>query len=203
MSGGSDEYSAGEDIVELGSARLPVRWRPPLAVILAIAGLLVGLAGGYAAGAWHAGKAAPLSRSRAAAPEAASMATGPLTLSQAGPQCSAHFGHELQLGLQVTNLSATGVTLRRVEAVLPLGGLKATAQAWGTCGELPAASETAGNTLPAGASTWFTVTFQVLVTCPGPLPVQFVVDYDQRGRPGTIQLPGFDDLGQVPYPGCA
>ena len=40
------------------------------------------------------------------------------------------------------------------------------------------------NAIPAGGSAWFTVTFKVLVKCPGPLPVQFTLGYDQlAGRP--------------------
>ena len=57
--------------------------------------------------------------------------------------------------------------------------------------------------LPAGESTWFTVTFRVLLRCPQPLPVEFTVHYDQQGRPGSSHLPGFSDLGQVPYRACA
>jgi hypothetical protein len=57
-------------------------------------------------------------------------------------------------------------------------------------------------TLGRGASTWITVTFQVLVSCPQPLPVQFTLDYDQQGRAAAIRLPGFPDLAQVPYIGC-
>ncbi len=191
--------------MELGGRRLPVSgWRPPpIAVILAAAGLLAGLIGGYAAGDWHArNSAAPLSRSRPAASPAAPSAVGALAVEQSGRQCSAQIGRALQLGVQITNLSAVSVTLRQVRAVLPLGGLKATSQAWGPCGELPAAGTEPDNVLPAGASTWFTVTFQVLVTCPGPFPVQFTLDYDQLGRPATIALEGFADLGHVPYASC-
>jgi hypothetical protein len=40
------------------------------------------------------------------------------------------------------------------------------------------------------------------VACPRPLPVQFSVSYQENGRTGTAQLPGFPDLGQVTYTGC-
>jgi len=182
-----------------------LRWRPPrAAVVLGAAGLVVGLAAGYTVGTRHAGRSpGPPARSRAAAsPAGSSVAAGGFPLSQSGPQCSAQAGRTLQLGLQVTNVSAAAVTLRRVEVVLPLRGLMVTAQAWGPCGELPAASETPGNVLPAGASTWFTVTFRVLVRCPQPLPVLFTLDYEQQGRAAAVRLPGFPDLSQVPYAGC-
>jgi hypothetical protein len=196
---------ADDDVLEMGSRRGPVlRWRPPAAA-LGTAGLLAGLVIGYAVGARHAGN--PPAPSRAtASPTAPSFAAGGYPLSQTGPGCSAQIGHELQLGLELMNLSATAVTLRRVNVVLPLGGLKTTSQAWGPCGELPGAGEAPGSLLPPtlgpGASAWFTVTFRVLVSCPQPLPVQFTIDYDQDGRPAAMPLPGFPDLGQVPYSGC-
>jgi hypothetical protein len=202
-----DGSGAGDDVLELGGRRRPVlRWWPPsAALVLGAAVLLAGLAVGYAAGARHAGEpAAPPSPSRAA--PAAPFSAGGFPLSQSGPQCSVQTGRELQVGLQITNLSSAAVRLRRVEVVLPLGGLRVTSQAWGPCGELPATGEAPGNILPPtlgrGASSWFTITFQVLVRCPQPLPVQFTLDYDQQGRAAAIRLPGFPDLGQVPYSGC-
>jgi hypothetical protein len=203
-----DGSGAGDDVLEVGGRRRPVprRWPPSAALVLGAGALLAGLAVGYAAGARHAGEhAAPPSPSRATAP-AAPFSAGGFPLSQSGPQCSVQTGRELQVGLQITNLSPAAVRLRRVEVALPLGGLRLTSQAWGPCGELPATGEVPGNLLPPtlgqGASSWFTVTFQVLVRCPQPLPVQFTLDYDQQGRPAAIRLPGFPDLGQVPYSGC-
>jgi hypothetical protein len=209
---GNGEASAGDDILEQGSSRPPVRWWPPVrlrrpaavAVVLGVAGLLTGLAAGYAAGTLHTGKRTP--------PPAQSAAATPLTIfagfpvGQSGPQCSAQAGDQLQLGVQVTNVSAAPAVLRRVDVVLPLGGLKMISQAWGPCSQLSVTlfgvPGELDRVLPAGASTWFTVTFQVLVRCPGPLPVQFTLSYNQNGRPASVQLPGFNDLGQVPYTGC-
>jgi hypothetical protein len=185
---------------------VPRWWPPSAAVVPAIVALVAGLAVGYAAGVRHAGEhAAPPLPSRAAAP-AAPFSAGGFPLSQSGPQCSVQIGRELQVGLEITNLSSAAVRIRRVEVVLPLGGLKVTTQAWGPCGQLAATGEASGRILPPalgrGASSWFTVTFQVLVRCPQPLPVQFTLGYDQQGRPAAIRLPGFPDLGQVPYSGC-
>jgi hypothetical protein len=202
---GSSGPSAGDDVVELGSRQLPILQRrpPPIAVILAAAGLLVGLVAGYAAGDRHArNSAAPLSRSRAASSPATPSAAGAFTLTQGDRQCSAQIGHALQLGVQVTNPSAAPLTLRRVKVVLPLAGLEEISQAWGPCGELPTGGGVPDNAVPAGGSAWFTVTFKVLVTCPGPLPVQFTVGYDQLGRAATLHMPGFDDLSHVPYASC-
>ena len=194
--------AADGDILELNSRRITrLSGRPPLiAVVAAAAALLIGLAAGYAVGQRHVKDSAAAPHSPAAS-TAAGAAAG--ALSQTDRQCSAQTGHMLQLGVQVTNQSATGVTLRRVQAVLPLGGgLQATAQAWGPCGELPASGGVPDTALPPGASTWFTVTFKVLVKCPGGFPVQFILDYDQLGQTATIDLPGFVDLGQVPYNSC-
>ena len=205
---GGGDPAASADVLESGNWRRSARrWRRPQAAVgLGAAGLLAGLAGlaaGYAIGTHHAGNhpAGP-SPSRRAARAASSPVAGEFPLSQAGPECSAQTGRELQLGLQVTNTSATSVTLRRVDVVLPLGGLRPVAQGWGSCGELPSPGQAPGAVLPAGASTWFTVTFRVLVGCPVPLPVQFRLRYDLGGRPGSTFLGGFSDLSHVPYTGC-
>src|SRR5262249_20130093 len=95
-----------------------------------------GLAVGYAAGARHAGK--PPSPPRPAASQTAlSFSAGGFPLSQTGPCCSAQIGHELQLGLEVTNLSATAITLRRVEVMPPVGRVKAASPSWGPRGQFP------------------------------------------------------------------
>ena len=191
--------------MEQGGRRFPgLNWHPSRsAAILGVVGLLAGLAAGYAAGERQAGNSARPQRP----PTSASLATSPAAiateLTQSVGGCSAQIGRELQLGVQVVNESGTAVTLRRVEAVLPLGGLRAISQQWAPCGALPAGPDQPGSPLPPGASAWFTVTFKVLMECPTPLPVQFTLDYDWNGQPGTASLPGFPDLGAVPYTGCS
>jgi hypothetical protein len=199
---GSGRPRASADILQQGSDRpFILARRPPLiALVLAAVGLLVGLAGGYAAGDRHARDMAA-SRSRVAGYPTTPAARA-LPLIRAGSQCSAQIGRLLQLGLEVTNQSAAAVTLRRLRAVLPLGGLRVTAQAWGPCGELPAPGFGPVSVLPAGGSTWFTITFKVLENCPLQYPVEFTVDYEQFGRTTTVRLPGFADLGHVPYQTC-
>ena len=208
-----------EDILERGPDRPPRPWWPSVrrrlpvvrrpsrpAAILGAAGLVVGLvaglAGGYVAGDHHGRSSAP-TLSPAAISQAAQLAVGGAPLGQSGPTCATQVDGNLQLGLQVTNVSATAVTLRQVRAILPIGGLKAMAHAWGPCGVLPQPDAGASTTLYPGESTWFTVTFTVLVRCPGPMPVQFALGYVQHGRPASARLPGFNDLTQVPYPGCS
>jgi hypothetical protein len=53
--------------------------------------------------------------------------------------------------------------------------------------------------LPPGAAPWLTVTFDMLIPCPAPLPALFTLDYTEAGRVGVADLSGFSDLGDVPY----
>ena len=248
-----------DDVVEHGAAPLRVpgwarrpRWLPALcwrpsrgAAILGIAGLVVGLAAGYALGYRHLGQAVPPPRATAARtvlPAGAGSAappgslasaggpgayssslsvTGLSGLAQTGGACSVQRGRDLQLGVEVINLSGTAVTLGQVKSILPLGGLRPISQQWEPCGAISSSWQATGGgsfvfikastgEVEAGSSTvlppygtaWLSVTFRVLVACPGPLPVQFSVGYQENGRTGTAQLPGFPDLGQVTYTGC-
>jgi hypothetical protein len=166
-------YEPGEDdVVEYGGEpmRLPgwarrPRWFPALgwrpsrgAAIFGIAGLVVGLAAGYALGYRHLGQAVQPSRAAAAGavPSAVAGSAAPsdpaatggspgayssslgvagLTgLAQAVGACSVQRGRELQVGVEVINPSATAVTLGRVRPILPLGGLRLISQQWAPCG---------------------------------------------------------------------
>jgi hypothetical protein len=205
------------DVVESAPREWPAPRRRLGIIAAAGAALLVGLAAGYAAGTrLEFGRGAPAhSRSAAArlAPAAASAIPGGLGLPggvavQQGLQCSAQAGRELQLGVQVVNQSARSMVLRQVQPVLPLGGLQAVARSWGPCGQLPAAAPAGTSVLPAHGSAWLTVTFKVLLPCPAALPVQFAVTLGSAdhaaGGPRLLvaRLPGFVDLGGVPYAGC-
>lgn len=201
-----------DDVVEQGGGRLPwpnwrpLNWRSPggAAILLAV-GLVAGLAVGYAAGDRHASRSAtpprPAVSSAPAAVPAPPLAAVSPALTQAIGTCAVQDGRDLQLGVQVTNQSAANVTLSLVRPVLPLGGLKWISQQWAPCSTLPTGQDPA--VLTPGASTWFSVTFEVLVRCPGPLPVQFMISYVVNGHQAATSLPGFPDLGQVPYTGCA
>jgi hypothetical protein len=255
---GSDE----EDVVEHGPAplRLPgwarrPRWLPTLgrrpsrgAAILGLAGLIVGLAAGYAVGYRHLGQIVRPLRPTAPgavtslvpgsvaplAPAVPPVGSGAYSsglsvaglsgLAQSGGECSVQRGRDLQVGLEVINLSGTPVILGQVTPILPLGGLRLLSQQWAPCGAIVPAGEAAGGgsivfigastgeveagngadaaVLPPYGSAWLSVTFRVLMACPAPLPVLFSVRYQENGRTDTAQLPGFSDLGQVPYTGC-
>lgn len=218
---GSPSWGSGpeaDDVIEQGGGRRfpALRWRPSRgAAILLAVGLVAGLAAGYAAGdrQWARRAAPPRSVPASGVPVPASGVPVPasgvpaLSLAGSGPAltqdigtCAVQNGHDLQLGVQVTNQSAADVTLSLVRPVLPLGGLKWVSQQWAPCSALPTGQDPA--VLTPGASTWFSVTFQVLVRCPGPLPVQFTIRYVQGGQPAVTTLPGFNDLSGVPYSGC-
>jgi hypothetical protein len=175
-----------------------------------VVGLGVGLGVGYAAGVRHQAAGRPAATAGGSNTSAAPAAAGGPTLAQTGNLCSAQQGTTLQLGIQVTNDSATPLALGQVRAVLPLGGLEVTGWTLGPCDEMNIGPHADGDPqepgadqyLPPGASGWVTVIVKVLVACPSPLPVQFVVSYEQHGKLGTVQFPGFQDLGAVPYSGC-
>jgi len=195
-----------------------MNWRPPRgAAILLAVGLIIGLAAGYAAGYRQAPRnatalpattsvgtrwtaTAPLQTAVKGAAITGTVLTGGLALTQDTGACSVQSGRELQLGVQVTNRSAEPIGLGRIRTVLPLSGLKVVSQQWAPCGTIGAVQ--VPGTLGAGDSTWLSVTVQVLVACPAPIPVQFAVGYTYAGEAATVNLPGFPDLGEVPYTGC-
>ena len=205
-----------DDTVEMDSGR---RWRrlgwlpSPRPGRVALAALVVGLAAGYGAGFAHGrGSAAPTAAASATASPSAAGQPAPAAsfsfnsapaLTQGTDECSVQTGHQLQVGVDVTNSSSVPLTLGAVKAVLPLGGLKQVTSQWGTCGAVAnvLAPHDILDLLP-GETGWVTVTFQVAVRCPGALPVQFSVGYTADGKQATASLPGFPDLGQIPYSGC-
>ena len=218
------DHARDGDIVELGGRgpgrrfRLPDGWRPPGgwrpargAAVFAVAALVVGLAAGYAAGNHQARGGAALpeptsatasASASAAAPAASFPFTDTAPLTQAIGECSVQSGRHLVLGVQVTNQSTVPLTLRSARAVLPLGGLTPGTWHWTPCGAIPQTLEQEVAILLPGASTWLTMTFNVKVACPVPYPVEFTIGYLTQGRSATASLPGFSDLGQVPYSGC-
>jgi hypothetical protein len=212
---------SADDVLELGDdrprRRLGPSWWPPqippvamvLAAVTLVLGLGVGFGVGHATGSRPSGQ--PAATASGSSTSAASVSAGGPTLAQTGNLCSVQHGTTLQLGIQVINDSASPLTLGLVRAVLPMGGLRVTGWTWGPCSELSAGPHADGDPpgpgadqyLPPNAIGWVTVVVQVLVTCPNPLPVQFVVSYEQHGKLSSAQFPGFQDLGAVPYSHCS
>jgi hypothetical protein len=181
------------DIIESGPEGPP---SPPRRIAAGVALVLVVAAAmtGYLVGSRHRATTAP-----PGTPSSSTIPAGTQPIAGTGKRCSVQLKDRLQLGIEIVNRSPTAMTLRQVQAVLPLGGLRAAVTTWGACGQLPLAGGGDGYPLPAGATTWWTITFAVLVACPAPLPVLFTVHYTQAGRSDTADLPGFPDLGDAPY----
>ncbi len=185
----------------------PPRWpwsgaRAP-AISIAFTALAAGLLLGYVGGHFQVSASGRPAQAATARPTL--LPVGDTAILATGNRCAVQLGHALQLGVEVVNQSDRAVALRQIEPVLPLGGLKAVASRWGTCGALPEPALGPGQAtaLGPGATGWLTVTFDVMVSCPQPLPVQFKVSYMQAGRLVTGELDSFPDLGQVPYNRCS
>jgi len=200
------------DVIEHGRERDRLeRWRAWAGrrpAVLAVAVLAVGLIAGYLAGHQHSRPPAAPPTARASATASATAGSAqpatldlPPALTATGNRCAVQSGTMLQLGIEVANQSPRPVAVGSFRAVLPIGGLRATGIAVGTCGALPNGAPGAV-TLPPGATEWLTITFQVLVRCPQAYPVQFQVSYTGGGRSTVVQLDEFPDLGQVAYSGC-
>jgi hypothetical protein len=178
-----------------------------VAAIVAVA-VFAGAAVGYLAGTRHP---ADGGATRPPAGSAPSTGTPPLTgaapgsppVIATGNVCAVQLGNRLQLGAEVVNGSGSVVILRGVGTELPLPGLRAATAGWGACGELWDGGPRDTYPLAAGEAAWLTVTVDVLVPCPAPIPVGFVLRYTQANQGGEIRLPAFRDLGSVSYSGCS
>jgi hypothetical protein len=191
------------DVIGFGSA-LAASQRLRLGVVgLACVALVAGLIAGYLVGTQRA-------HQKTSATVPTQEEPTPLSLVSAGTQpptatrnrCAVQLGNQLQLGVELVNQSSVGTTLMRADVNLPLGGLRMTESAWGSCGQLAAVDDTDPHALPSGATAWLRMTFDVLTPCPGPLPVLFAVTYAQAGKVAISNVGGFSDLGEVPYTGC-
>jgi hypothetical protein len=205
--GKSPDDAGNADVFELGGHPPRRPWGtvrgPAITVALAalVAGLVLGFIGGYRQATANGRPTRPATSATNA------LALGDTAIAGTGNQCAVQLGHALQLGVEIVNQSDRTVTLRQIEPVLPIGGLKAVASQWGTCGALPDLDQvqsTTGQstTLGPGATGWLTVTFDVMISCPQPLPVQFKISYMLAGSLGVADLNGFADLGQVHYSNC-
>jgi hypothetical protein len=179
--------------------------------VLAAVALLAGLGVGYAAGRGTSGAAAPSSRTSAASsPTAAPAQVNPLAdvgpeVAQLAESCSVQTGTELQLGVEVQNLSETAVTLIGLRPVFPAnGGLRLVTWEWAPCGANADGLSQSTIPLAPGSSAWLSVTLKVLVSCPAPDPVRFDVAWVAGHMSATTTtLPGFADPGQAGYSGCS
>jgi hypothetical protein len=159
--------------------------------------LAIGLAVGYAVGHGQG-------RGTVATPVAppASIDFGPV-LTQDPGTCSVQAGHDLELGIPVTNQSGETVLLESVKPVpLVSGLLKVLSWRWDPCGFDNDGIVPDRVVLGPGETTWVTAVVQPLVACPGPAPLQFQVTYSINSQKSTFNLPGFPDLSAVRYGSC-
>jgi hypothetical protein len=188
------------DVIEMGGQLLRWPWgsapRPTVSIALAalVAGLLLGFLGGHLQAKKTTGRPGPA---------ATALPAGSSAISATGNQCAVQLGQTLQLGIEIMNQSDRTAALRQIKPVLPLGGLHAIASQWGTCGSLPGPGLEQATSLAPGATGWLTITFDVTVGCPQPIPVGFKVSYMQAGRLATTELDSFPDLGQVRFNKCS
>jgi hypothetical protein len=200
--GRSPDAAGDADVIEMGGHRPRWPWgsaRGPtisIAVAALVAGLLLGFAGGHLQ-ARTKGRPA-----RAATAITTVLPVGGTAVSATGSRCAVQLGHTLQLGIEIMNRSDRTVVLRQIKPVLPLGGLREIASQWRPCGSLPEPGLGQASSLAPGAAGWLTVTFDVMVSCPQPLPVFFKVSFVQASRLVTADLDSFPDLGQVRYNNC-
>jgi hypothetical protein len=195
----------GLDAIEMGSPGTPWRrWRRLRVAGLVCVALIVGAALGYYIGTLGAEPKTGPTEPSGAAPTARLLVPGggqPPTAT--GNRCSVQLGSALQLGLEIVNQSAAGTTLLGAQVGLPLNGLRLTAIAWGSCGQLSVIDGASPYPLPPGATTWLRMTFDVLTPCPAPLPVQINLRYAQAQTVAVAFVGGFSDLGDVAYSGCS
>jgi hypothetical protein len=204
VTGGSPPRDHVPDVIEIGAARAASQSRHLGLVGLVCMGLVVGLMVGYLFGTRRA-------HQKTSATMPTEVAPTPLSLISAGGQpptatrnrCAIQLGNQLQLGVELVNQSSVGTTLMRADVNLPLGGLRVAAFAWGSCGQLAAVDDADPHALPPGATAWLRMTFDVLIPCPGPLPVLFTVTYTQAGKVAVADVGGFSDLGEVSYTRCS
>ena len=183
------------------------------------AALAIGLAVGYTAGQGQGRGAVPAPEKTAAsagqatagvasgtsvagAPTAPIGFLGP-DLTEDPGTCSVQVGHDLELGIPVTNQSAQTILLESVKPMpLAPGMLRVLSWRWDPCGFDNDGIVADAVALGPGETTWVTAVVKPLVACPAPAPLQFQVTYSADSRKSTFLLPGFPDLSAVRYSGC-
>jgi hypothetical protein len=186
----------GADVVEQGGRRVfpslnwpPMNWRPPRgAAILLVVGLVIGLGAGYALGYRQVPRNASPSPSASPAPASPNLAPAPIVVTLTPVRGT---GTVFSSGLALTQ--GTGTCSTRSGRELQLG-VQVTNRSPGVIG-----LGQIRTVFPLGG---LRVISQQWAPCDAPLPVEFTVHYTWVGKAAAVNLPGFPDLGQVPYPGC-
>jgi hypothetical protein len=189
---GAGDQDGDGDVLAHGDGRRPRRGLAIVAAALAAIAVLVG----YLHGRGQQHRADP---AVTGAPHPPPQVVG------AGDTCFAQLGNRLVLGVRVANQSGEPIELQDAQAMLPLGGLRFSRPWWTDCDHVAAQAsqlpyhDASSATVPAGRTGWVTMVFDVLVDCPAPLPVQFVITYSQAGRTSQTTVHNFADLGDLPF----
>jgi hypothetical protein len=138
----------------------------------------------------------------AASTSAAATPFGPGALAVTGAQCSQQLGHKLVLGIEVRNVTANPVILKKLHVTLPKGGLTVKARGVGSCGELNVPRLPDYGLAPGGA-VWLSVTTEPKPVCPAALALRMSINVtDTSGSKQTVDVGGFANLGDIPWSGC-
>jgi hypothetical protein len=188
---------------------VPVRpsWLAGLLAVALLAGIGIGYLIGRPDGDRQAAGPTPpptLSTSGSAVPAGSALAELPPQLDLIGPTCVsvlATAGRPVTVGVKLVNNGSRPVVLDSVRAVFPLGGLRQLDTRLGHC-DVHAAGQVQRHVIEPAGTARVSMNLAVLVRCPGPLPVQFRIDYTVDGAPATETLSPFPDLGELSYPGC-
>lgn len=216
---GGEEYRPGsragrpraggpDDLVELGGHLTLWPWRGMRgrAVGFALAALAAGLVIGFGTGRITApGKLAATPGPTITAISAPSATGGPQVgsgIAFTGNRCAVQHGRKLQLGIEVANESGHAVSVLRISSVVPAHGLRQLSSETATCGSVPVPGGRPVTSIEPGSTAWVTATFAVLVGCPAPQPVLFVIGFGSAAGRYSDYYQGFPDLGSVPYTGC-
>lgn len=107
-------------------------------------------------------------------------------------------GHQLQLGIEITNDTRHTVSLKAVGVDGPIPGLSVRAKQFGRCGVV--GGNTAPQPLAPGNSTWISATFDDHLPCRVSWSsIIFTVHYDD----GLTATGGFSYLPDIAFPACA
>jgi hypothetical protein len=202
----ADGAGAGGDVIHGRPPRSSTRWpmRPSWLAGALVVALLAGIGIGYLIGHSDHGKhvAAATPTPSALSPVVRAL---PGIALRPGTTCfglAASNGEPLMVGVELADEDIRPVVLTGLHGVFPLGGLRQIGSQVGQC-DNNAIEQVSGHRIEPSATIWLSLILDVQVRCPGPLPVQFRLDYTVGGTPSTQTVNPFPDLDGVPYPGCA
>ena len=189
-------------VIDMGQQPIDSRRRLPWRLFAAAAAVVVVVAGvvGYVIGDQH-GAAMTMARPLVSP----TRVVEPLsTVSVTGRQCAVEVGHQLQVGIEITNDTRQTVSLKAIDVDAPLPGFNVRAKQFGTCGVV--GGNTGPQPLAPGNSTWISATFDNHLSCQGPsssnistASIIFTVHYDD----GLTATGGFSNLPDIALPACA